>query len=46
MCTVRDGTADMLTNHALEDYEVARGVVLSCQAVPTSDTITVEYVDH
>jgi ring-1,2-phenylacetyl-CoA epoxidase subunit PaaE len=46
MCSVREGAADMITNHALEDYEVARGVVLSCQAVPTSDTITVEYVDH
>ncbi|MEJ6390836.1 ferredoxin--NADP reductase [Gymnodinialimonas ulvae] len=46
MCTIREGEADMLTNHALEDYEVARGVVLSCQAVPTSDKITVEYVDH
>ena len=46
MCTVREGEAEMLTNHALEDYEVARGVVLSCQAVPTGDTITVEYLDH
>ncbi len=46
MCNVVEGQADMLTNHALEDYEVARGVVLSCQAVPVSDTITVEYVDH
>ena len=46
MCQLREGTAEMLTNHALEDYEVARGVVLSCQAVPQSDAITVEYVDH
>ncbi len=46
MCTVREGAAEMLTNHALEDYEVARGVVLSCQAVPTGDEITVEYLDH
>lgn len=46
MCTVLDGEADMLTNHALEDYEVARGVVLSCQAVPRGKSITVEYQDH
>ena len=46
MCTVRDGSADMITNHALEDYEVAGGVVLSCQAIPTSAEITIEYQDH
>lgn len=46
MCNVTEGQADMLTNHALEDYEVARGVVLSCQAVPVSEAITVEYMDH
>ncbi|MEX3016801.1 2Fe-2S iron-sulfur cluster-binding protein [Gymnodinialimonas hymeniacidonis] len=46
MCTVQEGEADMITNHALEDYEVARGVVLSCQAVPKGDAITVEYLDH
>ncbi|MEJ6393570.1 2Fe-2S iron-sulfur cluster-binding protein [Gymnodinialimonas sp. 2305UL16-5] len=46
MCQIREGHADMLTNHALEDYEVARGTVLSCQAVPTTDTITVEFQDH
>ncbi len=46
MCTIREGSADMITNHALEDYEVARGVVLSCQALPSGDAITVEYVDH
>lgn len=46
MCKVTDGQAQMITNHALEDYEVARGMVLSCQALPTSDNITVEYQDH
>jgi ring-1,2-phenylacetyl-CoA epoxidase subunit PaaE len=46
MCKLVDGRAEMITNHALEDYEVARGMVLSCQALPTSPTLTVEYQDH
>lgn len=46
MCKVLDGEAQMITNHALEDYEVARGMVLSCQALPIGDKITVEYQDH
>lgn len=46
MCKVLSGQAQMITNHALEDYEVARGMVLSCQALPTSPSITVEYPDH
>lgn len=46
MCKILEGAADMLSNHALEDYEVARGMVLSCQAVPTTPSITVEYQDH
>ncbi len=46
MCRVLEGEAQMITNHALEDYEVARGMVLSCQALPMGDTITVEYQDH
>lgn len=46
MCKVTQGEAQMITNHALEDYEVAQGMVLSCQALPTSAKITVEYQDH
>lgn len=46
MCKVTEGQAQMITNHALEDYEVARGMVLSCQALPLGDRITVEYLDH
>ena len=33
----------MRSNHALEDYEVARGYILSCQAVPLTDRIVVDY---
>ncbi len=38
-----DGTAEMAQNHALEDYEVDQGFVLTCQAVPTSARVTVDY---
>ncbi len=46
ICKITHGAADMVTNHALEDYEVANGMVLSCQALPTTEEITVEYLDH
>lgn len=42
-CKVTKGSVDMRVNHALEDYEVAQGYVLSCQAFPTSADIAVEY---
>jgi ring-1,2-phenylacetyl-CoA epoxidase subunit PaaE len=37
------GEVDMDANYALEDYEVARGFVLTCQSYPVSDTVTVDY---
>ncbi len=37
------GDVDMDANYALEDYEVARGFVLTCQSYPVSDTVTVDY---
>ena len=37
------GEADMDVNFALEDYEVARGFVLTCQSYPASDKVTVDY---
>ncbi|MGC3937930.1 2Fe-2S iron-sulfur cluster-binding protein [Roseobacter sp. EG26] len=43
---VLEGEYEMLTNHALEDYEVEQGMVLTCQCYPLSDTITVEYDTH
>ena len=46
MCKVVEGRAEMISNHALEDHEVARGMVLSCQALPVGEAITVEYLDH
>ncbi len=37
------GEADMDANFALEDYEVARGFILTCQSYPASDKVTVDY---
>ncbi len=42
-CKVMEGEAEMAANHALEDYEVRRGYVLSCQAYPLTDKIVVDY---
>ena len=40
------GEYQMLSNHALEDYEVEAGFVLTCQCYPLSDTLTVDYDQH
>ncbi len=37
------GEVEMAANHALEDYEVRAGYVLTCQSVPLSDRIVVDY---
>ena len=37
------GDVDMDVNVALEDYEVARGFVLTCQSYPVTDRVTVDY---
>ena len=42
-CKVTEGEVAMDTNHALEDYEVARGYALSCQARPMGDRVSVDY---
>lgn len=38
-----DGTVEMASNFALEPEELAAGYILTCQAEPTSDTVTVDY---
>ena len=40
---VLEGETEMETNHALEDYEVRRGYVLTCQCYPLSDRVVVTY---
>ncbi|MFD3189873.1 2Fe-2S iron-sulfur cluster-binding protein [Sedimentitalea sp. HM32M-2] len=44
-CKVIEGEVEMVANHALEDYEVQQGYVLSCQSFPVSDRVVVDY-DH
>jgi ring-1,2-phenylacetyl-CoA epoxidase subunit PaaE len=46
MCRLKEGEVEMMQNYALEDYEVERGLVLSCQSIPLTDKITVEYESH
>ncbi|WP_265445241.1 1,2-phenylacetyl-CoA epoxidase subunit PaaE [Flexivirga meconopsidis] len=40
---VTDGEVEMVRNYALEDDEVERGFVLTCQSFPVSDEVTVDY---
>ncbi len=40
---VLEGEVEMLTNHALEDYEVKQGYVLTCQCYPLTDKVVVSY---
>ncbi|MHA7876671.1 1,2-phenylacetyl-CoA epoxidase subunit PaaE [Roseivivax sp.] len=40
---VLEGEVEMRTNHALEDYELREGYVLSCQCLPLSDRVVLTY---
>ncbi|MCC2033314.1 2Fe-2S iron-sulfur cluster-binding protein [Microbacterium allomyrinae] len=40
---LREGTVEMAQNHALEPEELARGLILTCQSVPTSDAVSVDW---
>lgn len=42
-CRIIEGDVEMRTNHALEDYEVEKGFVLSCQSYAVSDRLVVDY---
>ena len=42
-CKVVDGKVDMDANYCLEDYEIARGFVLSCQSFPVTDKLLVDF---
>ena len=43
---VTKGAAEMRSNHALEDYEVTAGYVLTCQSHPTTDHVSIDYDLH
>jgi ring-1,2-phenylacetyl-CoA epoxidase subunit PaaE len=40
---VIEGEVEMEANYALEDYEVARGYVLTCQSRPLTDRLVIDY---
>ena len=40
---ITEGTAAMRANNVIDDDEVAEGWVLTCQAVPTSPEVAVDY---
>ena len=40
---LREGTVDMVENYALEQEELDRGYVLTCQSIPTSEKVVVDY---
>ncbi|MCK8480824.1 FAD-binding oxidoreductase [Psychroserpens algicola] len=42
-CEVKEGAVEMKINYALDDKEVSQNLVLSCQAVPTSDKVVVDF---
>ena len=42
-CKVIDGSVEMKVNYALEEHEVNQNLVLSCQSVPTSDKVKVDF---
>ncbi|KAB2911566.1 MAG: 2Fe-2S iron-sulfur cluster binding domain-containing protein [Hyphomicrobiaceae bacterium] len=46
-CTCRakvvEGKADMAVNYSLEPWEIERGFILTCQAVPTSERLVLDY---
>jgi ring-1,2-phenylacetyl-CoA epoxidase subunit PaaE len=41
--TVVSGTVNMVENFALEPDEIERGYVLTCQSIPTSEFVEINY---
>ncbi len=42
-CKLIEGSVEMKVNYALEEKEVEQNFILSCQAVPTTDKIVVDF---
>jgi len=42
-CQIKEGSVAMKVNYALEDDEVAQNYILSCQAVPTSEKVVLDF---
>lgn len=45
LCRVTEGSVTMKKNSILTDSEIEEGLVLSCQAVPTTPTVKIDYDD-
>lgn len=45
ICRITEGSAIMKKNPILTDKEIAEGLVLSCQAIPTSEIIKIDFDD-
>ena len=45
LARIKSGTAEMTKNSILTDKEIDEGLVLTCQAHPTSETVFVDYDD-
>ena len=45
ICRIKEGGAQMRQNSVLTDKEVEEGLVLSCQAVPTTTNLIVDFDD-
>ncbi len=43
MAKIVEGKATMRVNDALDEDEVAEGYILTCQGVPDTESVTVEY---
>ena len=42
-CEVKEGDVEMKINYALEEEELKQNLVLSCQAVPTTEKVVVDF---
>jgi len=42
-CRLIEGTIAMKINYALDEHEIAQQLILSCQAVPTSKKVVVDF---
>ncbi len=42
-CKMTAGDVEMDVNFALEDYEVARGFILTCQSYPLTDKLVLDF---
>jgi ring-1,2-phenylacetyl-CoA epoxidase subunit PaaE len=42
-CEVKEGAVEMKVNYALDEKEVSQNLVLSCQAVPKTDKVVVDF---